>query len=372
LRVFELAKRNLKEILRDRITMAFLIGMPVVLMLVFGFAFRNWEVVPLSLGVVNQDAGESSEPFVDALGGMSALDVSLYEGEPQAREALRVGNLDGVLIIPEEFSENMEHIIEGEIETHIQLELVSGEAEPGAKERLLFAINSAAISMAESLLPSGVEMPMEITDVSCYTEEIGYMNILAPGMTVFGLLILIPSSASLIARDKETMIMPRLLTTPLRPREFILGYSLPYIPLLILQVGIYLGIGCALGLKIVGNLGLAFLLLLLLGLSSIALGMIFATFIKHEGQAHVSWVLIVPMAILAGAWFPIAGMPSAMQGIAKAFPATYAITALEDVISRGLGFGAIASDFWILLGFVVGLFAIGAILFRSNMATSRT
>lgn len=353
MRVLELAKRNFKEIVRDRIVIAFLIGLPVVFMLIFGFAFRGMEVQALSLAVVNQDQGPDSREFVGVLSQIPALEVSL-SGEADAREALRVGELDGVLIVPEGFDP-----------TDITLELICDETELAVGERLSSIINSAALAFYEA--HGGARPDVEIISSPAHTEGIGYMNILGPGMTVFGLLILIPTAASLIARDKESGMMSRLLTTPLKPWQFIAGYSLPYIPVLIIQIGIYLGLAYALGLKIVGNFGLALLILFLLGLSGVALGMIFGAFIKRESQAPISWLLIIPMAMLSGAWFETEGMHPVMIAIAKAFPPTYAIRAAQDVISRGLGFGNIATDFYILLGFAIGLFIIGAMLFRRRM-----
>jgi ABC-2 type transport system permease protein len=362
MRVLELAKRNLKEILRDRISMAFLIGMPVVFMLIFGFAFRGMNVQALSLGVVDLDNTPTSNAFAaQYLGNITALDTSAYNSESEAIEELRFGDLDGVLIIPQGF-ENAVQAKQG-----INLTLFYDETKLAVGERLVSIVNSAAITFYEAII--GTHIPVNIAAHPSHTEGIGYMNILGPGMTVFGLLILIPTAASLITRDKEMGIMPRLLTTPLKPWQFITGYSLPYIIVLVIQIGIYIGIAYALGLKIVGDFGLAFAVLFLLGLSSVALGIILATFIRHEGQAHISWILIVPMAMLSGAWFSTEGMNPVMIAVAKAFPPTYAVRATQDVISRGLGFGAIATDFYILLGFAVGLFIIGAMLFRRRMLT---
>jgi ABC-2 type transport system permease protein len=358
MKVLELAKRNFKEIMRDRVLIAFLIGLPVVFMLIFGFAFRGMEMQELSLGVVDQDNTPISEAFAgDYLENITALETSPYNSESEAMEELRFGDLDGVLIIPEGFGAAVLN------KTGINLTVFYDETELAVGQRLTSIISSAAI------LFSGVDIPVNVEDHPSHTEDIGYINILGPGMTVFGLLILIPTAASLIARDKERQMMPRLLTTPLKPWEFIAGYSLPYIPVLIIQIAIYIGIAYALGLKIVGNFGLVLLILFLLGLSGVALGMIFGTLIKHESQAPISWLLIIPMAMLSGAWFSTEGMNPVMIAVAKAFPPTYAIRAAQDVISRGLGFGNIATDFYILLGFAVGLFIIGAILFRRRMLT---
>ena len=359
MRVLELAKRNFKEIVRDKFNVAFLLGMPLVFMLIFGFAFRDMGIPPLSLGVVNYDQTPISRQFIGGLGQIETLKVSTYDDEAAAKEALRVGDLRGVLIIPDGFSDDAIAASQGT--GSIDLEVVYDEARPWVEEQLTSTIISTLIGL------SGLSIPVDIESNPCRTEEIGYMNYMGPGMTVFGLLILIPVSASLIARDKETAIMPRLLTTPLKPWQFIADYFLPYVPVLIIQIAIYLGIAYAFGLNIVGNLGLAFFILFILGLSSLAMGMILGSFIKHDYQAHFSWIIIVPMAMLSGAWFPTEGMHPVMQDVAKAFPSTYAISAAQDVISRGLGFGAIANDVYILLGFAVGLFIIGVILFRKRM-----
>ena len=353
MRVLELAKRNFKEIVRERILMAFLIGMPVIFMLIFGFAFRDVGTEPLTIGIVDQDQTRTSERFVEALSQISALNVSNYGEEDVAREALRLGDLNGVLVIPKEFG--------SQVQTGAQLNLLYDQSELMMKERFVGIITSAAIAFTGTIIPVSVEA------TGIQAADIGYMNILGPGMTVFGLLILIPTTAALIASDKEMGVMPRLLTTPLKPWQFIAGYSLPFIPVLIIQIALYLGIAYALGLKFLGSFVLAFLIMFILGLCSLGIGMIVGSFIKRPFQAQISWIIIVPMAMLSGAWFSTEGMHPVMQGIAKAFPPTYAISAAQDVISRGLGFGAIATDFYILIGFTIGLFAIGAILFRRTM-----
>ena len=355
MRVLELAKRNFKEIVRERILMAFLIGMPVVFMLIFGFAFRDVGTEPLTIGILDQDQTPISQQFVGALSQISALNVSNYGEEDVAREALRLGDLNGVLVIPNGFG--------SEVQTgaQTQLDLLYDQSELMMKERVVGIITSAAIAF------TGTTIPVSVEATGIQAADIGYMNILGPGMTVFGLLILIPTAAALIASDKEMGVMPRLLTTPLKPWQFIAGYSLPFIPVLIIQIALYLGIAYALGLRFLGSFVLASLIMFILGLSCLGIGMIVGSFIKRPVQAQVSWLVIVPMAMLSGAWFSTEGMHPVMQGIAKAFPPTYAISAAQDVISRGLGFGAIATDFYILIGFTIGLFAIGAILFRRTM-----
>jgi len=190
------------------------------------------------------------------------------------------------------------------------------------------------------------------------------INYLAPGAIVFALLILMPASASIIAQDKETGMMPRLLTTPTRPWDFILGYSLPFIPILIVQIAILIGVGYALGLRIEGNFALALLIFFLTGVSTIGLGMILGSFIKQAMHAQISWILIVPMALISGCWGVIGAMPDYLTAIAKAFPAIYAIDSATPVIMGTASFSDITTEQIALVAFALGLFAVGALLFR--------
>ena len=207
-------------------------------------------------------------------------------------------------------------------------------------------------------------MPLAFMLVFCLAFGKEAVNYLAPGAIVYALLILMPASASIMARDKETGMMPRLLTTPTKPWDFILGYSLPFIPILIVQIAILIGIGYALGLRIEGNFALALLIFFLMGVSSIGLGMILGSLVKQAMHAQISWILIVPMALISGCWGQIGTMPDYMTTIAKAFPAIYAIDSATPVIMGTAGFSDITTELIALVGFAVGLFAVGALLFR--------
>jgi ABC-2 type transport system permease protein len=181
-------------------------------------------------------------------------------------------------------------------------------------------------------------------------------------------MILISTAAGIIAGDRERGFLSRMFTTPARPSDFILGYSLPFIPVLIISALIYFGVGMGLGLTVVGNLGYAFLIFFLIGLCSIGIGMIVGSLVKSESQTGVSWIFIVPMAMMSGAWFSVDRMPSAIRSIAGALPFIHAIDASRAVIN-GSTFSAITIDLYWLGGWTVALFAAGIVLFRRTMVS---
>jgi len=127
-------------------------------------------------------------------------------------------------------------------------------------------------------------------------------------------------------------------------------------------------VGMALGLTVVGNLGYAFLIFFLIGLCSIGIGMIVGSLIKSESQAGVSWIFIVPMVMISGAWFTVDRLPSAIKRIADALPFIHAIDASRAVVN-GSSFSAIMLDLYWLVGWAVVLFAVGIALFRRTMVS---
>ena len=167
-----------------------------------------------------------------------------------------------------------------------------------------------------------------LRDIPFFGEE-SFIAYMAPGTIVFGLLILVSSSARLMAMDKETGFLSRLMTTPARPTDFVLGYSLGLVAIVIVQIIIYIAVGWGLGMKVTGNPLLLFLILFLTSLNCIAIGMIVASLAKSKSQAdNISWLFILPIMLLSGAMFPpIDMMPSTIANMAYSFPFARAIDA---------------------------------------------
>lgn len=194
------------------------------------------------------------------------------------------------------------------------------------------------------------------------------INFYIPGMTVFALMILVATVAGTIVRDKERGFLPRPLTLPFTPSDFIFGYSLPFLPVIVVQVLILIGVGIPLGLKIIGNLGLAFLIFFLIGLNCLTIGMILGSLAKNEEQAEgAPWMFLVPLAMLSGAWFSIDMMPDILIDIMNALPFIHAIDASRSVTTYGATLADVLTDLYWLIGWAIVLLTAGIILFRRRM-----
>jgi ABC-2 type transport system permease protein len=191
-------------------------------------------------------------------------------------------------------------------------------------------------------------------------------TMLVPGIAVFGFAFLLMFSAMMLSRDRESALLSRLLTAPLKPRDFILSYSLPYIPMVVLQIAVCFGIGALLGLETPGNAGLAFLALTVMGICCVELGMILGLLFNVNQASGVGSVIITLVALLGGIWIDIEAIGGVFYGIGNALPFAHAINAARDAMI-GAGLSSIATDFYWVLGYTVVFFALGTFLFRWRM-----
>jgi ABC-2 type transport system permease protein len=223
------------------------------------------------------------------------------------------------------------------------------------------------ISMGLDLgIPAGFLVIFWALGRSLGDESFLVTTMLVPGIAVFGFAFLLMFSAMMLSRDRESALLSRLLTAPLKPRDFILSYSLPYIPMVALQIAVCFGIGALLGLETPGNAGLAFLALLVMGICCVELGMILGLLFNVNQASGVGSVIITLVALLGGIWIDIEAIGGVFYNIGNALPFAHAIDAARDAM-MGAGFSSIATDFYWVLGYTVVFFTVGTFLFRWRM-----
>jgi ABC-2 type transport system permease protein len=300
MRIWELCKRNLKETYRDPLSLGFLLGFPLVFMLLFGAIFSGDNTSSYPVGVIDEDNTPLSQAFIsEALVGVSALEITNYDDVDTALKDLKFGELDAYIVIPAGFGQEVSQNWQGE-KADITLEMTYDESNIQISEQLISIINAVTRSFAR------IEIPVIINANPIHIEtKITYVDFIGPGIIIFGLLILIPTSARTVVHDKEKGFLSRLLTTPTRPTDFILGYSLSMVGITIAQIVIFMVAAWLLGMDIVGNLWLAFLIFFLTGLCSIGVGMVVASLSKSENQAEpLCWLISMPLAMLSVAGSP--------------------------------------------------------------------
>ncbi len=363
MRFWQLFIRSLKETYRDPLALGFLLAFPLIFMLVFGAAFGSDTTPTYDIGVIDNDQTEASQSFVDqALTQVPVFDVTGFDDTATAREELKLGELSAYVVIPSSFGAQVAQILQG-ADGNIILDITYDESDLLVSEQIISSINTATRQFA------GIEIPITInTNPINIGVDITQIDFIASGIIIFGLLIMIPTSGRIMLRDKESRFLYRMLTMPAKPWEFIASYSLSMLVLATIQIFFFILMGWLFGMDIIGSLWLAFAVFLLTAICSIGIGMVVASLSKSENQGEsLSWLFSMPLAILSGVWFSSEFMPSYMRTFADIFPFSHAVEASRAVITRGVGMEVISGDFFFLVGWAVGIFIIGTILFSRTM-----
>ena len=189
---------------------------------------------------------------------------------------------------------------------------------------------------------------------------------LAPGITIFGMAFMSLFSSSLLARDRETAFLQRLYTTPLSALDFVLGYTLPMLPIALCQtIACYL-VAFALGLQITVNVLLAILMIIPIALFFIALGVLFGSILNSKQVGGICGALLTNLtAWLSGVWFDLKLVGGAFETIANVFPFVHAVE-LERAIIAG-NYAAIPSHIFWVLGYMFAIAALAIVLFLKQM-----
>ena len=189
---------------------------------------------------------------------------------------------------------------------------------------------------------------------------------LTPGITVFGLSFMTLFSATLIAKDRGSSLLQRLYTTPLTPLDFILGYTLPIIPVAVAQSIICCVAAIILGLEITMNILLAILFIVPISLLFVAMGLLFGSILNDKQVGGICGALLTNLsAWLSGTWFDLELVGGSFKKIAYALPFVHAVE-LERAVLAG-NFGDILPHLWWVLGYAVVAVALAVLLFLRQM-----
>ncbi len=189
---------------------------------------------------------------------------------------------------------------------------------------------------------------------------------LTPGITVFGLAFMTLFTATLISKDRSTSFLNRLYTTPLKPLDFILGYTLPIIPISILQSIICFMFAMIFGLDVSINIILAILLMIPVSILFISLGLLFGSILNDKQVGGICGALLTNLtAWLSGAWFDLKLVGGVFEKIAYALPFVHAVE-MERAVLVG-NYGEIFTHLLVVLAYALVSLILAVLLFLKQM-----
>lgn len=196
------------------------------------------------------------------------------------------------------------------------------------------------------------------------------IEIITPGITVFGLSFIALFSAQLIAKDKTTSFMMRLFTSPIKSSEFILGYTLPLIPMSLAQTLICYITAIILGLEFTTNILLAAVVNIPIALVFIALGLLCGTVLSEKAVGGICGALLTNLsAWFSNIWFDTALVGGWFEGIANALPFAHAVNAARYALNGE--FESVMPDLLWVIGYAVVLLAVAIVIFTVKMKRNK-
>ena len=189
---------------------------------------------------------------------------------------------------------------------------------------------------------------------------------LTPGITVFGLSFMTLFSATLISKDRGSSLLQRLYTTPMKARDFILGYTLPIIPIAMAQSVVCYIVAVVLGLEVSANILVAIVFIAPISILYIALGLLFGSILTDKQVGGVCGSLLTNLsAWLSGTWFDLKLVGGTFEKIANLLPFVHAVE-LERAVLAGDLMG-IFPHLWWVLGYAAGALVLAVLLFLRQM-----
>lgn len=329
-RFYAFVKKEFLHIFRDKRTLVILFGIPIVQLLLFGYALSN-EVRNVKVVVADYAKDDQSREIINRIQASPWFQlVGTVESPAQYESLLRSGKVKEIIVFEPEFAHKLKH------DGRASIQLIADASEPNAAQ-LVINYTTAIINSQTAAQPSGTGI--EIKTRMLYNEDMKESYNFIPGlMAMILMLISAMMTAITITREKETGTMEILLASPLKPIQIILGKVTPYMILSLINATIIIGLGTSLfGVPIKGSLVLLMFEVVLFIFLALSLGILISTVAANQMTAMSisGFGLMLPTILLSGFIFPIKNMPIPLQVISNLMPPRWFIEINRMVMLKG-------------------------------------
>lgn len=355
---------------RDRVTFAMMIGLPIVQLMLFGFAI-NADPRHLPTLVEINDDGPLTRAILSGMANSTYFDfVGSVTGASEGEAALREGKANFVVVIPDDFERDVQR---GRRPDLLIAADASDPSAVGGAAAALSGIVSVAVaetfvgplrSLAAAPAPFGVAVHRQ------YNPEGRTSTNIVPGLLAIILsMTMVMITAVAIVKESERGTMEMLIATPVRPFEVMLGKILPYVFVGYVQTGVFLLAAAVLFHVPFEGSALAFFAgFNLFIVVNLALGFLISTAARSQMQAmQLSFFTILPSILLSGFMFPFAGMPGWAQVLGQAVPSTHFLRIVRKVMLKGAGLGDIGGEMLALTAILAAISIIAMLRYRQTL-----
>ncbi|HJV72798.1 MAG TPA: ABC transporter permease [Noviherbaspirillum sp.] len=362
-RLLAILIKEFRQIRRDRLTFAMMVGVPILQLVLFGFAI-NTDPKHLPLAVVQADQSEFSRSLIASLENSGYFRVTERpRSEEEGNRLLDEGRVQFLLVVPPDFARQL---LRGERPAVL---LAADATDPAASGNALAALNAIGRQALARDLSGPLrtlqasEAPFEIRPQRRYNPEgISRYNIVPGLIGVILTMTMVMMTSLAMTRERERGTMENLLATPVRPLEVMVGKIAPYILIGYVQVAvILLAARLLFDVPMVGSLVLLSVALVVFIAANLAVGFTFSTIAENQLQAmQLTFFFFLPSMLLSGFMFPFRGMPGWAQMLGETLPLTHFLRIVRGIMLKGNGISEIAPSVWPIALFmlVAGLIAL--------------
>ena len=363
-------RKEFLQLRRDRLTFGMILGVPVVQLMLFGYAI-NTDPRDLPTAVVSADHSEFTRSYVTAMETTGYFRVvRALSTEVEGRAALARGEVQFVLNIPADFTRKL---LRGE---RPALLLEVDATDPSAIGAAVASLQQLVPSVATKDLDgplaglAGGAPPFEVRTHKLYNPEGITQRNIVPGLIgVVLLMTMVMMTGLAMTRERERGTMENLLSTPVSPLEVMAGKIVPYIFIGLIQATIVLIASRFLfGVPVEGSLFALYVVLLSYVAANLTVGITLSSLAQNQLQAmQLTFFFFLPNILLSGFMFPFRGMPEWAQAIGHVLPLTYFNRLTRGILLKGNSFVDLWPDLWPILLFTVVLLAIAVRTYRRTL-----
>ncbi len=358
-------KKEFYHIFRDRRTLLILLGMPVVLIVLFGFGITT-EVKNVRLAVLDPSNDAVTRKIIDRMDASEYFTITrCFHSQQEMEAAFRKNEVDMTLVFSESFSDGL-------YTGDARIQLIVDATDPNMATTQTNYASNVIMTAGREMLPAGMETGSLIPDIKLlYNPQMKSAYNFVPGVMGLILMLICAMMTSIsIVREKETGTMEVLLVSPVKPLFFILAKAVPYFALSFVNlITILLLSVFVLGVPVAGSLFWLIAISLLFIFVSLSLGLLISSITRTQVAAMLvsGLVLMMPTMVLSGMIFPIESMPWILQAISDLIPARWYIQAVRKLMIQGVSVVQVIREISILSLMAVVLITVSLKKFKYRL-----
>ncbi len=347
-------RKEFYHVFRDRKTLLMLFGLPIVQIVLFGFALSN-EIKKSKLIICDYAHDVSSEKIINKITAGSNFELEkIILSQSEIEKSFKSGAAKVILVIPENFDRDLFH------SNKAQVQILADASDPNTATTLVNYIKLIILDFQRDML-KGQKIPIQIVPEirMLYNPELKAAPNFVPGvMALVLMLVCVLMTSVSIVREKEFGTMEVLLVSPFNPFLVIIAKAVPYFILSLVNLSLILLLSVfLLGMPLNGSIALLFAESGLLILTALSLGLLISTVTTSQQTAMLISLMgmLIPTMLLTGFMFPIENMPLPLQVISNLVPAKWYYIIVKSIMIKGLGFNAIWKETLVLIGMTIVL-----------------